>query len=69
MQRYDRKRSCFQLRLCNKKLANLNFTVDISKSVNLDRESFAFGELGLKLKATLNPKPQNQGLQEPHFVA
>ncbi|CAE7576762.1 DEK1 [Symbiodinium natans] len=36
MQRYDRKRSCFQLRLCNKKLANLNFTVDISKSVNLE---------------------------------
>ena len=39
LQRYDRKSSCFQLRLCNKKLANLNFTVDISKSVNLDRAS------------------------------
>eukprot|EP00439_Symbiodinium_sp_Y106_P076683 s1128_g15.t2 len=36
LQRYDRKSSCFQLRLCNKKLANLNFTVDISKSVNLE---------------------------------
>ncbi|CAE7451432.1 unnamed protein product, partial [Symbiodinium microadriaticum] len=35
LQRYDRKSSCFQLRLCNKKLANLSFTVDISKSVNL----------------------------------
>ena len=40
LQRYDRKSSCFQLRLCNKKLANLSFTVDISKSVNLDPASW-----------------------------
>ena len=40
LQRYDRKSSCFQLRLCNKKLANLCFTVDISKSVNLDPASW-----------------------------